>query len=319
MHFSPHQAEILAVATSTGAVEICHLQLENENEPRLERLKTIQLFESMVLVLSLAWHPSPQRTTTLAVSLSDGKVAIIDYASPVALIRILAAHSLEAWTVVWSKPFAVLDDEEIFALYSGGDDSRLYTFPSIDSAKDDAENDDMDGAPHSGTLSPAFDSKIHGAGVTAILPFWARTKRQLHKALLTGSYDEHVRVLVEGPDGKWKSVAEKRLGGGVWRLKMIWIDTKLLSPGRTESVYHVLASCMHAGARILQVRSNNLDSWSIKVLVRFEEHESMNYGSDHTFTREGGSLRHQVSLVASTSFYDRKLCLWTFPIDRIQA
>jgi len=318
LHFSPHQAEVLAVATSTGAVEIYTLRPE-EGLSQLERLNTTHPFEPKVLVLSLAWHPSQERPTTLAVSLSDGKVALMDYATPNALIKISEAHSLEAWTVAWSQPFPVIDDEEMFSLYSGGDDSRLCTISTIDSARKDEENVSTDGATDSGTLSPAFDSKIHGAGVTAILPFWARTKRQLHKALLTGSYDEYVRVLVEDPNGKWKSVAEKRLGGGVWRLKIIGTDTRLGSPGRTESIYHVLASCMHAGVRILQVRSNNLDSWSIKVLAKFEEHESMNYGSDHTFTTEGGSLRHQVSLMASTSFYDRKLCLWTFPIERMNA
>ena len=65
---------------------------------------------------------------------------------------------------------------------------------------------------------------------------------------------------------------------------------------------------MHAGARIVDVISDDGDQWSIQVVARFEEHKSMNYGSD--FIRESrgdGGLR-----IVSTSFYDRLLCIWSY-------
>jgi len=312
LHFSPHEPEVLAVATSTGAIEIFHLRIDQG--AHLERFKTIQIFESTVLVLSFAWHPLPQALTTFAVSLSDGNLALVDYGRPTALIKRLEAHSLEAWTVVWSPESPTGDSKDSFSLYSGGDDSGLCTFSALQLPVAKEENEDADGVPDSEAWSSAFDSKIHGAGVTAILPLCNRTNNRMQNALLTGSYDEYVRILVEGLNGRWRSTAEMRLGGGVWRLKMISSGTVLAPDGRAEGVYHVLASCMHTGARILQIRVRDSGDSSIKVLAKFEEHESMNYGSDATFAREGDEMHSRNLLVVSTSFYDRKLCLWTFQV-----
>jgi diphthamide biosynthesis protein 7 len=44
------------------------------------------------------------------------------------------------------------------------------------------------------------------------------------------------------------------------------------------------------------------------VLGKFEEHKSMNYGSDSQPGVDGKGRR----TVISTSFYDRLLCLWRF-------
>lgn len=50
------------------------------------------------------------------------------------------------------------------------------------------------------------------------------------------------------------------------------------------------------------------EDWSFEVLGRFEEHRSMNYGSD---VQPGdGRLR----TIVSTSFYDKLLCLWHFDV-----
>ncbi|MCJ1244544.1 hypothetical protein MMC30_001742 [Trapelia coarctata] len=312
LHFSPYQPKVLAVATSTGAVEIFQLRLDNRG--RLERFKSIQIFEPTVLVLSVAWHPSPLRLTTLAVSLSNGNLAVIDYAKPTAIIRVLEAHSLEAWTVAWSPEVSFEDPYDGFSLYSGGDDSGFCNFPAINTAHDHQESEDADGAPEPGTLNAGFDSKIHSAGLTAILPFYAQVNDQIQLVLLTGSYDERVRLLKQGPNGRWKSVKERRLGGGVWRLKMISGGHEFVRDGKCEWVYHVLASCMHAGARVLQIRLSDFESWSIRVLAKFEEHESMNYGGDATFAIENDDPQSRSLVIASTSFYDRKLCLWTFPL-----
>ena len=305
LHFSPHRPEILAIATSTGIVEIYQLHLVRTI--RLERLRMVQAFEPTTLVLSLAWHPSPQRSTELAVSLSNGNVALVDYSQTRSVRWIKEAHSLEAWTVSWSSVIGPSGD---CALYSGGDDSGLRTFSAeqLSSHVTDIDRETRSGAFLTG---PDFNAKIHGAGVTAILPI-RPSDNSSQETILTGSYDEYIRVLVLSAKGTWKAVAEKRLGGGVWRLKQLASLGIAGAASPTEGSFRVLASCMHAGARVLEIHKTGEETWSIKVLYKFEEHESMNYGSDATIlqSQEEGT---EPSLLMSTSFYDRRLCLWMIP------
>lgn len=71
----------------------------------------------------------------------------------------------------------------------------------------------------------------------------------------------------------------------------------------------LLASCMHAGSRIVQLRRIAAASpeWGFEVLAKFEEHQSMNYGSDSPPGAEASSTK---KTIVSTSFYDKLLCLW---------
>ena len=73
---------------------------------------------------------------------------------------------------------------------------------------------------------------------------------------------------------------------------------------------------MHAGVKLLEVRRGIGEynaRWSITVLARFVEHESMNYASDGHCVYSGGRVKRFT--VVSTSFYDKKLCLWETEID----
>lgn len=95
------------------------------------------------------------------------------------------------------------------------------------------------------------------------------------------------------------------------------------SPNNNSSAsYTLLASCMHAGSRIVRLDrhrrsdSEGSDEWAFEVLARFEEHESMNYGSDVrplVGNGEGGvgsgAMKGERTVV-STSFYDRLMCVW---------
>lgn len=58
------------------------------------------------------------------------------------------------------------------------------------------------------------------------------------------------------------------------------------------------------------------DEWTFHVLARFEEHESMNYGSDvqPDLKKEKKGEKEKKKKIVSTSFYDRRLCLWTVEI-----
>lgn len=70
----------------------------------------------------------------------------------------------------------------------------------------------------------------------------------------------------------------------------------------------ILACCMHAGAKILKIHQAEDGEWHINVLIKFVEHESMNYAS--AVRRAQGAQGTEVYTMVSTSFYDKKLCVW---------
>lgn len=292
------------MATSTG--DLCFYRLVNSAaEPSLESVSQLRVFEPTILVLSFTCVPLPYPTdySRIAVSLSNGDVAIIAFAVNLQSHQILwqsNVHPLEVWTVAYSPQ--TREDLPCF-LYSGGDDSALCIRRLV---------------RHDAGLSydpVARDSKSHGAGVTTILPLpiAGNTDGDL---LLTGSYDEYLRVYDTG--NRPHVVAEKKLGGGVWKLKLMSFPEprKASADGMARSAevsITVLASCMHAGVRVLRVTRDAEGRWSIEVLATFEEHESMNYASDvqpSLKTADGEDTDGFICV--STSFYDRRLCVWKY-------
>ena len=312
LHFSSYDDSTLAVATSEGS--ICIYTLIPANEASLEKSSVVTLFDPSILILSLAWHPvfeGPvgERSSVIAVSSSDGRVAVTDNMwhtdeiEPQSLGR-AQSHSLEAWTVAWSVKHWEAESS-LAILYSGGDDSLLCTHSSF-GRRLEAEGSMYDEAQHR-YESSRRDRTTHNAGVTAILPL-SLSRPGEDDFLITGSYDEYVRILaLPTLGGRTKVLAEKQLGGGVWRLKLL--DT-IYTLGQGIHLL-VLASCMHAGARLLKIAlSENKTRWSINVIAKFEEHESMNYASDGRVESQDGEHSSRYTCV-STSFYDRKLCVWT--------
>ena len=297
LHFSLHDPNVFAVAGSTGVISLYHVDTQNLDD--VNCFSCLQLFPASILVLALAWHPLQEKRTTIALSLSDGQVATFNHEkqSPEATLKSVQAHDLEAWTVAWSTSTRA-DGTSI--LYSGGDDSAL--------CKDSPDSwplHSTSGQEVSQHQQLSSDLKAHGAGVTAILPIES-VEEGGEEVLVTGSYDEFIRVLVL-PTGRRRSriLAEKRLGGGVWRLKRL--ETGPLHQD-AELQFRVLASCMHAGVRVLEICRSKEGSWTISILTKFEEHESMNYASDAQPrpNRDG----NDVTTIVSSSFYDRKLCVW---------
>lgn len=202
----------------------------------------------------------------------------------------VARHDLEAWTM------AFLSDGS--GILSGGDDSTLRYVELTEGTE---------------TSVPWTDKKIHGAGVTAILPIHLDDEGAL---IVTGSYDDHIRFLHVSTAGQREVLAETNLGGGVWRLKLLDRNPKLpvhhgVEKWRSEpppEAILLLVSCMHAGTRIVKLTKDVNKDWQFEVLAKFEEHESMNYGSDcQPDLTEGGERTF-----ITTSFYDRRLCLWRY-------
>jgi diphthamide biosynthesis protein 7 len=70
----------------------------------------------------------------------------------------------------------------------------------------------------------------------------------------------------------------------------------------------LLVSCMHAGSRVVRLSKSATKEWGFEVLAKFEEHKSMNYGSDCQPDLNDEGQRTFIT----TSFYDRMLCLWRY-------
>ncbi|KAI9787688.1 MAG: hypothetical protein M1839_000219 [Geoglossum umbratile] len=276
LHFSPHSPATFAIATSTGTICIYRLSTDTPS-PAIAHDLTAKLFSASTLVLALAFHPT--NPSLIAGSLSTGSVALTN-PSTNTVLHLLPAHSLEAWTLAFSLTAV--------RLYSGGDDCALTQFYVDPNGQDPP-------------IKSWSDRRSHTAGVTAILPLPVN-----ERILLTGSYDEFVRIYDCGARRvlTQKKVAE---GGGVWRLSLI------RGLGNDQNQCLVLASCMHAGSRLLEIvwKEGQDGDWEIIVLGAFDEHQSMNYAGDVVLDRGGRGL-----VVVSTSFYDRLLCVWRFERPR---
>lgn len=287
---------------------------------RLLSVLRIPDLDEGALFTYFAWHPSIPGL--VAISTASGRVILAqihdDYQGLDVLENPILEHSLEAWVVAFSPPRPQAPSLEPlqgpFTVLTGGDDSALK-YTSYD--------------PSSETPTPysPITLRDHTAGVTAILPLpLSLPGSQI--VLLTGSYDDTLRVFAIAPlhttfgAKQAKLLAERDLGGGVWRLQMIGgAGSAATSANEDGWAVTVLASCMHAGTRVLRITKSEgggAADVEIEVLARFEEHQSMNYGSDWSRVEGlldgdgGGEPRRAV--VVSTSFYDRLLCVWSVSI-----
>ncbi|KAK3322099.1 hypothetical protein B0H66DRAFT_553350 [Apodospora peruviana] len=312
LRFNPKvgKQDICAAVSSTSTLAVFKLS-PGENEP-LKHAKTMDMSTMSkgmagpvpgveVLFLAFCWHPS--RAGTVAITTSTGHVHLVDlgdidgswelYPDPV------ITHSLEAWCVAISPCLdpAVPSHEDAFTMFSGGDDSILRCQTCI------YKDDELD-------LSlPPSKLRGHDAGVTAILPI--HLKRGRPCLVVTGSYDDHIRLFslvspsIYSPC-RAENLAESNLGGGVWRLKLIDTDEADDTVARGYRWRaRILASCMHAGVRIVELLETSDGQCQFRTISRFEGHRSMNYGSDFW----PGSTERKLSVV-STSFYDKLLCFW---------
>ncbi|KAI0431262.1 hypothetical protein F5Y09DRAFT_305196 [Xylaria sp. FL1042] len=329
LHFHPRQDkhEVLAAVSSTGTLSFFRLSPRRWPSAPLVKLVTHKPLgdDENILFLSCAWHPG--LPYLLAITTSDCQVHILrvddSWSAHQTSSSPIITHTLETWTVAFSPLLAdsekATDDTEPgssheFAIYSGGDDSKLLSttcFCDKDQNNGTESNSDVITVPY-----PIVTTKGHTAGVTAILPL-PLTLADGSRVVVTGSYDDCLRaysihpqiggIMLRPP----KLLVEENIGGGVWRLKLVGLKQSS-KEGTGPQIYWsalILASCMHAGSRVLEIRGDYSDSCQINVLGQFEEHKSMNYGSDFQPRMEHSSRRLRC---VSTSFYDRLLCVWEF-------
>jgi diphthamide biosynthesis protein 7 len=351
------EGEIFAVASSTGSISIFKTErtlasLDDDIMGKIVHLNTFQVFPESIVVTSLAWHSS--WNGPIAVSNSDGQISILNFHNNYTELHqnaVINSHSKsEAWAVAFAMDSDHLhagSDEyytmiantrplanefnrfmsEAKGVYSGGDDSRLrfamfsrnragHTIPGQASTDRHGGGEGLSG---------------HNAGVTAILPLPLITGIG-DDILITGSYDDHVRVYVMydhrpyAADTKPKVLAELNIGGGVWRLTFLEDYTKKDSCGRfvhlkgpTEVTrFRILASCMQGGVRVLEVTGCLKGEWTIKVVadLKFNTSNDLVYAGDVQPARLSPYCRKNEDgeeyVFVSANFYEMQLCLWKY-------
>lgn len=308
VHFCPRTDEkkgsLFGAADSRGGVGLFEVVggdgLGDGNgggEARIVSIGRVKCFSEDVLVTAFAWGlaKNARGRVGMGVTGSGGQVCLVEVQGlgngeeehglekKGREVVEVTRHELEAWTLAFTP------DER--GVLSGGDDCALR-FSGVGGGDESVS---------------WVDRKIHGAGVTAILPVW---QDESGLWVITGSYDDRIRLVHAASTGRRRVLAEMDLGGGVWRVKVVTRSPAQEEGGALDVMPQelvLLVSCMHAGARIVKL-SGKEDDWAFEVLARFEEHKSMNYGSDfHPETDENG---HRI--LVSTSFYDQLLCAWKY-------
>lgn len=298
--------------------------------------------------LFLAWVPEnwlPGSRDGFAVTFSDGKTGVFgleegesasgdgaDGEQGAELGVFEAKQLIEVWFVAMASYPVVIEGSEdsypekggkVYApyMFTGNDFGSVHTrrFANINGGCGDG--DQVEGEEEDG-LSPLLintDDRAahHTAGVTSILPLPIPLSHALahgEPLLLTGSYDEGLRVYHACRGGRGRVIAEAGLGGGVWRLQLLETSTLPGQGNQKRWSFLVLASCMHGGTRVVRVsmwtREDGDAEADIEVLSEFREHESMNYASDVWRPAPGSGGSGSKLRVVSSSFYDRRVCVW---------
>ncbi|CAI7590382.1 unnamed protein product [Penicillium palitans] len=328
LHFHPRNKNLFAIASSVGSVSLFQVSTTGDASasPSITQLWTKQVHEDpSIPALFLAWAPQnwfPKPAADgFAITFSDSRTAVFGTEGDIRQEESIeewgtyeAKQMIEVWFVALSTSKGTPDAETqnpaaVPFMFTGNDFGSLHT-RRFDNT---AELEDPDEHVSPMLLEHDDRARHHTAGVTAILPLDVPLVDDA-PVLLTGSYDESLRVYHATRRGE--VLAEQGLDGGVWRLQLL--NTTRVSgsddPSNvSEYRFLVLASCMHAGTRLVRVTCKQEDgapNWGIEVLAKFTEHESMNYASG---VWEGGQETTQSSqiLCVSSSFYDRRLCVWT--------
>ncbi|KAF7009932.1 hypothetical protein CFC21_024414 [Triticum aestivum] len=262
MKWSP-TAPLLAQADAHGRLVLRRLEHEDGSDEGVVLTDVVAGNISSSMCLYVDWN---QNADSLAVALSDGSLSVVPMREDrLEVSEQWTAHQYEVWTCYFDRARPHL-------LYSGSDDCSFGCWDLRES------------------LSNAVfrNKKTHTMGVCCI------AQNPLEgNMLLTGSYDEFLRVW--DMRSMMKPVNEKslNLGGGVWRLKY--------HPNIADVV---LAACMHNGFAIVKAGAGDAT-----IMETYCKHESLAYGADWQ-TSEAAEHNTNSSVIATCSFYDRLLRVW---------
>lgn len=214
------------------------------------------------MCLCVDWNPS---SSLVSLGLSDGSISIVAMReAQLEITQSWVAHDYEVWATAFDTFIPQL-------LYTGSDDCRFNSW-------------DLRESP---PMSVFQNTKSHQMGVCC----FAQSPMNSNM-LLTGSYDEFLRIWDLRSTSKPVSKTSLRLGGGVWRIKH-----HPFIPGI------ILAACMHNGFSVVRVGDE-----TAAVVESYAKHESLAYGADWQKAERMEGKRD--SLVATCSFYDRLLRIW---------
>jgi diphthamide biosynthesis protein 7 len=213
-------------------------------------------------------------------------------------------------------------------LFTGGEDGKLRLLSLASSPMECSSKLSVSERPHQlRTFHP------HEYGVTFILPLPVYSTDTPQCFLLTGGYDDYIRVFTTHDSrstapkmGKPQVLAELKIEGAGWRLQFLenyWCpgsSSTSLSKENTVSsaqiapyVFRVLASCHVAGAKILEITGSLCGDWAIRELGNVTIHDSMCYASGvvPTESKRGETINPSLPRICvSTSWEDRLLCVW---------
>ncbi|CAI7677995.1 unnamed protein product [Penicillium pancosmium] len=332
LHFHPRNHSQFAIASSTGCVALFNVNYgfanDASSQPNIELIWTKQVHDDpSIPALFLAWtlqnwfsNPSADG---FAVTFSDSRTSVFGTVEDITEEGGLdewgsfeAKQMIEVWFVALAAMTPSSGENEgnenmVPFMYTGNDFGSLHTRRFVSHAEKEVDEEEPLAPLH---LEHDDRARHHTAGVTAILTLPVPLVDDA-PILLTGSYDESLRVYHATRRGE--VLAEEGLGGGVWRLQLVKTTSATGLNGIQEQHFLVLASCMHGGTRVVRVTLKQEDQnseWSIRVLAEFTEHESMNYASDvwkgPTSEKSIESQDPSELLCVSSSFYDRRVCVW---------
>jgi len=218
-------------------------------------------------IARLNFYPS-STVGSLVVSLSSGSLCILGAnEGGFSAIDTWHAHDYEPWIAAW-------DYWDPCVLYSGGDDLKLKGWDT-----------------RQGFSQPTFINRRFEAGVTAI-----QSNPHMESYFAVGTYNNTVCVFDKRKP--LVPVTQADVGGGAWRVK--WHPS-------VKRKHDLLVACMHDGFKVVRFTADNagLDGGEPEIIKRFDNHTSLAYGVDWSFSDSGGE-----TLIASCSFYDHTLHLW---------
>jgi diphthamide biosynthesis protein 7 len=321
------------VVSSTGTISFYRLTLEKNvtPQPRSQTLADIELIATNCpfrgespLILSFDFYRPDAKSLKLDSNIPQPLLLLTTSLGHVWLIRV--AHDFQDLEVLnYGNPIIKHGDNTwccIFAqfntVFSGGDDSKVR-LAYLDSPLSPALGKNVFTEPLTEAQSVLSG---HEAGVTAILELPCPESPDGF-VLLTGSFDDHVRVYAThyhpylAPDKPPKTLAKLKIGDGVWRLKFLnepplpEDSMAEINDSVTKVKYRILASCMRKGARILEIVRSSSGEWTIDVLAKYCNHQSMNYASDvQPVSTKSALEQDQKRICVTTSFYDKSLCIW---------
>ncbi|KAE8448244.1 hypothetical protein EG329_009675 [Mollisiaceae sp. DMI_Dod_QoI] len=337
LKFLPYHP-IFAAATTVGRIVIFQLQQVpheegGQNNLQMKEIISHLVFADNIIIISIAWFPlqrASDETRIMAVTVEDGGVYLVRFNDEFKSYEILNHRAplhehvyktpyFENQERVWSCAFSTPFPDRVF---SGGDDNYLRV--STLNLPPTALEDIQERKNVQTTDDSLFGIKMaFSAGVTSILPLPIVESSQCSSILLVGSYDCHLRLCMmsgTSEDGvaripSFSCSVDLALDGGVYRLR--FLQPYSVVQTQEEVSFKVLACCMHAGAKILEVKRSMTGTWSISILAEVKDNVSMCYAADvqPLLTPPDDELPltgNEKRICISSSWSDSKLSVWSF-------